>query len=110
MLMSFLFPQNLRMQQPLCHLYFLTVLEHLWYKHLKADNNKVTTLTRLTDFVLKQLKDPREGEAVLLWIEVQAMVQVLMYHLASCLDPDQTQKLGNFQLIIEELNRSIYVP
>ena len=36
--------QNYRMNQPLAHLYFLTVLEHL---HVKYDGYDVTTLASL---------------------------------------------------------------
>lgn len=93
------------MEQPLCHLYFLTVMEHLWSKHLQLNNNKVSALVRLADFILSQLANVRDGETVLLRIELQALVQVLIHHLANHLDPEQTQKLGDFQIIIDELNR-----
>jgi hypothetical protein len=96
------------MEQPLCHLYFLTILEHLWSKHLTTDSNRgsnrVSNFTRLADFILKQLENSRGGEAILLRVELQAVVQALIHHLANCLDPEQTQRLGDFQNIIKELN------
>jgi hypothetical protein len=96
------------MEQPLCHLYFLTFLEHLWSRNFSTDSNrgsnKVYSFTELAGFVLKNLENARGGEAILLRVELQAVVQALIHHLANCLDPEQTQRLGDFQNNIKELN------
>ena len=88
----------------MCHVYFLTVMEHLWNKYQGVGNNKVPELVRFADCIKQKEKGSKE-EVILLRIEFQAIVQVLCYHLADCLDPQQTQKLGIFQNIIEDLNK-----
>lgn len=80
-------------------------MEQLWSRNLNIPSNQVSTLSRLADFVLKHLENASEGEAILLKIELQAIVQVLIHHLASRLDPKQTHKLGDFQNIIDNLNK-----
>lgn len=69
------------------------------------NNNKVAALVNLANFTLKQFPNAKEGDTILLRIELQALVQVLLHYLASCLDPEQSQKLGDFQNIIDDLNR-----
>lgn len=99
-------PQTPCMEQPLCHVYFFTVMEHLWSKYnIKLDTNKVNALVRLAGFIMKQMEKTSDEEAILLRIELQALIQVLCYHLADCLDPQQTQRLGDFQGYVEDLNK-----
>ena len=94
------------MQQPLCHLYFLTVMEHLWSEHhYNPHTSKLSTLVRSAVNVQKALETAQGGEAVLLWVELQAVVQVLIQELALHLNPSQAHKLGDVQLIVEDLNK-----
>lgn len=86
------------MQQPLCHLYFLTVMEHLWSTHLSK-------LVNLAEHIQKQLKTAEGGEAIILWVELQAVVQVLLQHLAVHLNPLEIRKFGDVQPIVQDINK-----
>ena len=81
-----LFLQNLRMQQPLAHLYFLTLLEHL-----QAKKKKLSGLVSLAKMISVQCEShaTKEVEAVVLWVELQAVVQVIIHGLATCLNPSR---------------------
>lgn len=85
------------MQQPLSHLYFLTVTEN----HNLRDKN-LESLVGLANHVKEELENAIDGEAVLLQLEFQAILQVLTQQLASHLDSDQ---LGGVNEIIEIINR-----
>lgn len=91
------------MQQPLVHLYFLTVMEHLCSEH--PYTSRLATLVRSASNICKHLETAEKGEAILLWVELQAVVQVLIQQLAVHLDPTQPHKLGDVQLIIDDLNK-----
>ena len=93
------------MQQPLCHLYFLTVLEHLQSRWNHHESNHLSNLVGTTKFLLKELKAAKIQEAVLLWIEQQALMQVLIQQLAEHLDPAQPHKLGDLPLLADDINR-----
>ena len=94
------------MQQPLCHLYFLTVMEHLsGQQSYNLHGSKLSLLVRSAVGVQKQLEVAEGGEALLLWVEFQAVVQVLIQQLALHLDPTVTHKLGDVQLIIDDINK-----
>ena len=81
-------------------------MEHLWNRSVDdVESNKVNAHTRVAVSVMKQMENTSREELILLRIEFQAIVQVLCFHLADCLDPQQTQKLGNFQRFIESLNK-----
>ncbi len=89
------------MQQPLCHLYFLTILEHL-------RSNCTNTFGRLVNFVTsieRALKTAKGGEAVLLRIELEAVIQVLIWQFSMQLDPDQPQRLREYLVLFEDVNR-----
>ena len=100
------------MQQPLCHLYFLTVLEHLMAKQnsesfLHHQHSHMAGLVRMADSIHNSLQTAVGGEAVLLWVELQAVTQVLLQQLALHLDPNQTQMLGDVQQIADDVNRYV---
>jgi len=80
-----LFPQNLRMQQPLAHLYFFTVLEHL-----QAKNYQLSGLVRIANAIMQECASSasREVEKMILWVELQGVVQVILQKLA--MYPDQS--------------------
>lgn len=82
------------MQQPLCHLYFLTVMEHLC-----SEENSLSSLVGVAIDVKKELETAVEGEAVLLSVELQAVIQALIQQLAKDFNPS---KIGS---IMEELNK-----
>lgn len=86
------------MQQPLCHLYFLTVMEHLWTTHLSK-------LVHLAEHIQKQLKTAEGGEAIILRVELQAVVQVLIQRLAEHLNPLQIRKFGDVQSSVKDINK-----
>jgi len=96
------------MQQPLCHLYFLTVLEHLLAKQNTdsfQQRNHMASLVRLAASIHASLKTAVGGEAILLWVELQAVTQVLLQQLAQHLDPNQKQKLVEVHRIQDDVNR-----
>ena len=100
------------MQQPLCHLYFLTVLEHLMAKQnsesfLHHQHSHIAGLVRMADSIHNSLETAVGGEAVLLWVELQAVTQVLLQQLALHLDPNQMQMLGDVQQIVDDVNRYV---
>lgn len=89
------------MQQPLCHLYFLTVMEHL------CTEQHIPILVQLPVDIQKKLEPGtvEETEALLLWVEYQAVVQVLIQQLALHFIPSQTHKLSDVQLVVEDINK-----
>ena len=93
------------MQQPLVHLYFLTVLEHL-----QAEGYKLSSLVRTANTINQQCASPTTGEVehVLLWVELQAVVQVVLQELAAHLDLSETHRLGEIQPLADDINR--YLP
>lgn len=93
------------MQQPLVHLYFLTVLEHL-----QAEGHKLSSLVRTANTINQQCASPNTGEVenVLLWVELQAVVQVVLQELATHLDPSETRCMGEIQPLADDINR--YLP
>ena len=93
-------PQNLRMQQSLCHLYFLTVMEHLQSKH-----HIPSRIVEFASAIQSQLETAKEGEAVVLWVELQAVVQVLIKQLAMYIDPSQPHKIGDVTHIMDDINK-----
>ena len=97
------------MQQPLCHLYFLTVMEHLQIVDTcssigKVNTNKVSFFLKLAIDIKDKLEQNQRKEAVILWIELQAVVQMLIRHVADCLNPEKKRKLGDIQRIMDDLN------
>ncbi len=99
---------NDRMQQPLCHLYFLTVLEHL---NNSTVQSKLSYSVNLAFTVWKELEELGEiinEESVLLRLEFQAIVQVMIQQIALHLDPKNPTKLGDLAQIIEDINRYIF--
>lgn len=94
------------MQQSLCHLYFLTVLEHLSGRHYKSESMPSTLILYATS-IQEQLKTARQRQedSVLLWVELQAVVQLLLQQLALHLDPEDPSKLGDIHRICDDINR-----
>ena len=78
-LYSFVFIQNARMQQPLAHLYFLTVLEHLMSKHYQM-SNLLTLATNISSLCTSP--PTSDQDRVILWIELQALIQLIAKELA----------------------------
>ena len=93
------------MQQPLCHLYFVTVMEHLWSKHCNVTHGRLSILVTVIRDKQKQLDTAQGGEAVLLYIELQAVTQVLIQQLALHLDPSQMNRLGDVQPLLHDINQ-----
>ena len=89
------------MQQPLAHLYFLTRLEHL-----QAQRHKLSALVRYANAIIQQCASPatREVESVLLWVELQAVVQVILQELAIYLDPSKL-RMEEIHLLEDDINR-----
>ena len=93
------------MQQPLCHLYFLTVVEHLQSRRNRLEPSHLSGLVRTATSMQTHLETAETGEAVLLWVELQAVMQVLIQQLAEHLDPAQPHKVGDLQLVVDDINR-----
>ena len=88
------------MHQPLAHLYFLTVLEHVM-------SEPPGEIVRSADLISKQLDSSEtcDGEKILLWIELQAIVQLIAQQLQYHLDPDNPSKVVQFRLLKQSVNR-----
>ena len=89
------------MQQPLAHLYFLTLLEHL-----QAQGHKLSGLVRTANAILQQCASAttEEVESVVLWIELQAVVQVILQKLAVHLNPSKLQ-MEEVHPLVADINR-----
>ena len=90
------------MQQPLAHLYFLTVLEHL----MSDKDISLPSFIRTANTILNQCKSSALSDKyqVLLWIEAQAVVQVIIQRLSLHLDPSTPHKIGDVYPIITDVN------
>ena len=89
------------MQQPLAHLYFLTVLEHL-----QAKKYELSGLIRLANIITQQCDSLETGEVegVILRVELQAVVQVIVHELSVHLTPSKP-RIGKIQLLMDDINR-----
>ena len=88
-----------RMQQPLAHLYFLTVLEHILSDE-QSLANMVRVAGQLSHYANSRLSEP--AHKVVLQIELQAVLQAIAKLLASLLDAsNRVQLVGS----IDEINR-----
>ena len=89
------------MQQPLAHLYFLTLLEHL-----QAKECKLSGLVRTANAILQQCASAttKEVESVVLWIELQAVVQVILQKLAVHLNPSKP-RMEEVHPVADDINR-----
>ena len=100
----FTLPQNGRMQQSLCHLYFLTLMEHLRSESKFKNPAGLSLLLRTASIIQKQLKNAEGAEAVLVGVEFQAVTQVIIQQLALYLDPTQPHSLKKIKNNIDEIN------
>ena len=92
------------MQQPLCHLYFMTVMEHLNSVYqTKSQTNMLSSVVKKASHMHKQLKDA-EKENAILWIEYEAIVQILIQQLAIHLNPSQPELFRDVQHLLQEIN------
>ncbi len=87
------------MQQPLAHLYFLTVLEHLMSKPYKL-SGLVRMATSINTLCISQ--PTSDASKAVLYIELQAVTQVIAQQLALHLDPKNVSDVIH---IIEDLNK-----
>ena len=86
------------MQQPLAHLYFLTVLEQI-----TSESHKIATLLRKFEEIHQQCTslDTYDRDKVILWIELQAVTQVVAQQLALHLDPSKPEHQEVVSLLVE---------
>jgi len=91
--------ENQLMQQPLSHLYFLTVFEDL----LKSKFN-LSGLIKTAQNITKQCEggSVSEEERVLLYIEKQAVVQVMIRAIAQNLDVKDNTKIQAVSMCVRE--------
>ena len=96
------FLQNALMQQPLAHLYFLTVLEHLMTQQWLLSG-----FVRLANSISEMCSSPEvcDRDKVLLWIELQAVVQVIAQNVPHHLDPSKQDNIVQFNPLREDINR-----
>lgn len=87
------------MQQPLVQLYFVTVLEHLTSKQMT-----ITTLVNLAVHIRKICNSSQasSGEQVLLWIELQAVSQVIAQTIPNLL---VKSKVAEFMPLKDDIDR-----
>ena len=92
------------MQQPLAHLYFMTVLEHL-----VARNWEISSLVMSADLIrtLCDISDTRDSDKVLLWIELQAVVQVIAQNVPYHLLPSQRDNIVQFAPLKDDINKYV---
>lgn len=92
------------MQQPLCHLYFLVVMEHLNSVYNTASQTSMlSSIVRKAGYMHRQLKDTEE-ENVTLWVEYEAIVQILIKQLSVHLNPTRPELLGDVQHLLQDIN------
>ena len=67
----------------------------------------VTDVVRSAEVITEQLDSPNtsDGEKLLLWIELQAVIQLIAQELQCHLDPDNISKVGEFRLLKQSVNR-----
>ena len=89
------------MQQPLAHLYFLTLMEHL-----QAKRKTLSGLVHHANAITEQFASPtlEEVKSVVLWIELQAVVQLILQKLAVHLNPSKL-RMGEVHLVVDDINR-----
>ena len=80
------------MQQPLCHLYFLTYFEHLESTFQGRKQSELATFIKAASSMQSALRKECEGKVVL-WLELQAITQLLIKELAFHFDPSEWYKL-----------------
>lgn len=88
------------MQQPLVHLYFLTVLEHLLSRKYTLSN-----LVKLAEKIQRYCESPSyltTGDQILLWIELQALTQAVAQKIPHLLSSDHQAELLHLK---EPINR-----
>lgn len=93
------------MEQPLCHLYFLTVMEHLWSKFIDTNIDKIFQLVEYATSIQDSLNKATSTEKVMLHLEMQAVIQVLIRSLAYHFHPEYSSRIRDVQPLITEINR-----
>ena len=86
------------MQQPLGHLYFLTLLEHIQAKN-HVHEYKLSYLVTFANTIAQQLKD---AESIALRVEIQAVMQLILQELAKHLKPSELRMV---QPLKDDINR-----
>ena len=76
-------------------------MEHLRSSHA----NSLDILINFVTSIKESLKTAVRGEAVLLSIELEAVIQVLIWQFAMHLDPDQPQRLRSCLVLFDNINR-----
>ena len=94
--------QNAIMQQPLAHLYFITVLEHLVSRKWEI-NWFVMSASSIRE--LCNSPDIEESDKIMLWIELQAVVQVIAQNVPYHLQPSQRDNIVQFAPLKDDVNR-----
>ena len=103
--LTIMFLKGNRMNQPLCHLYFLTVMEHL-----SSDNQigKFYDLIEWATQIKSKLDSEQTGEdIILLKLEFQAAVQVIIQQLALYFNPCDYQKQSDVSPVIQDINKLV---
>ena len=93
---------SMRMQQPLAHLYFLTVLEHILSDE-QSLANMVRAAGQLSHLCSSGISEP--PHQLMLQIELQAVLQVIAKLLAGLLDAADRVQFVEIEGSIEEINR-----
>ena len=71
------------MQQPLCHLYFSTYLDHLQSTFQGRKHSELATFIKAARSMQSILLAENGREHVVLWLEFQAVIELLIKELAS---------------------------
>ena len=93
------------MQQPLCHLYFSTFLGHLESTFQGRKHSELATFIKAASSMQSRLQTENEGRSVVLWLEFQAITQLLIKELALHFDPSEWYKLGDVVPHMDKIKR-----
>ena len=91
------------MQQPLCHLYFLTVMEHIQSTR-QQDHSSLASMKFATR-IEQELITAKEIDGILLRVELQAVIQNLMQELSLYLSPSHPYKLEDDSDLLLQINK-----
>jgi hypothetical protein len=79
-------------------------MEHLWSKkHFKQHTLPLSTIVSSAEKIKEELVTAERRSAVLLWVELQAVIQMLIEVLATHFD--SCHGIGAFTPMIENINR-----
>lgn len=68
----------------------------------------MAALVRIACDIQQKLIVTTNENAVLMHVELQAVIQMLLQHLATHLNPKGSHGISDYQLVLEDLNKLVY--